>query len=151
AQTLPNCTDRAINHSELYDLGLGFRRSWRPVLNSVSGPSGSAVTLFGAFFQGLSEASGHGAQNSASNYPVAQLRSLGNEQVGYILPSTANGGWSSTSFSFQPVANFAPGPALLTIIVNGIPSEALVVNSDGSEVPTGTDFGSIRGRVTYHN
>ncbi|MEP7338233.1 MAG: kelch repeat-containing protein [Acidobacteriota bacterium] len=152
AQIQPNCNVNALRHSELYDLGLGFNENWQPILNYVSGSSSGPLTIFGTFFQGFSEAAGHGGQNSASNYPVVQLRSLENEQITFILPSAANGGWTKNTFNFQPVANFAAGLALMTVIVNGIPSESLVVTNSGSAVPILDGlFGSISGRITYHN
>jgi uncharacterized protein (TIGR03437 family) len=150
-QIAPNCANAPLKHSELYDAGLGFQEQWRPIISFLK-TTGGIVTVNGAQFRGLSEAAGHGAQSSASNYPIAQLRSLGNEQM-FFLPLNSTGGWSSNTFSFSLLPGFAPGPALLTIYANGIPSVARVVNNNGSEFnsPNATPQGTISGRVVLHN
>jgi hypothetical protein len=79
--------------------------------------------LKGAFFQGISQASGGNTQDSSSNYPVVQLRSLDNSQVTFLFVDPADG-WSDTRFSSVPVKPFPFGPALVTIFTNGIPSSA---------------------------
>jgi uncharacterized protein (TIGR03437 family) len=166
AEVLPNCADDILRHSELYDPGLGQQESWRPTISFLSGgTNGSSadeaiaapeqanlITINGAQFQGISEASGHGAQSSATNYPVAQLLSLGNEQLTFLQLASASG-WSNNTFNFAQLTGFAPGPALLTLYTNGIPSVARVVNSNGSgfTFPNAARTGTISGRVVLHN
>ncbi|HEU0208716.1 MAG TPA: hypothetical protein VFQ78_07030, partial [Candidatus Udaeobacter sp.] len=80
--------------------------------------------LTGSLFQGISQASGgNTTQDSSSNYPIVQLRSLDNNQV-VFLPVDPVSGWSDTSFTSVPVTGLPDGPALLTVFTNGIPSTA---------------------------
>ena len=81
------------------------------------------MQLSGSRFQGISQASGGNTQDSSTNYPVVQLRSIDNEQVTYLFTDPLRG-WSDTSFSSLPAKGFVSGPALATVFTNGIPSEA---------------------------
>ena len=82
--------------------------------------------LTGSRFQGISQASGGNFQDSSTNYPVVQLRAIDNSQVAF-LPVDPTAGWSDTSFTSTPVNNFPPGPALVTVFTNGIPSDSKYV------------------------
>ena len=114
--------------AELYDVGLGFSSAWQPVITVAK--AGKSLQLTGSQFQGVSQASGGNTQDSSSNYPVVQLRNIDNSQVAFLLVDPVRG-WSDTSFRSSPVRNFPPGPALVTVFTNGIPSSAkyLVVPS----------------------
>jgi N-acetylneuraminic acid mutarotase len=115
-----------LTSAELYDVGLGFSASWQPVISAASPQLalGRGLTLSGSRFQGISQASGgNTGQDSSTNYPVVQLRRLENEQVLYLPVDPANG-WSDTTFTSKPVNGFPPGPALVTVFTNGIPSAA---------------------------
>ncbi len=61
---------------------------------------------------------------------MVQLRNIDNSQVAF-LPVDPVAGWSDTTFTSTPVSNFPPGPALVTVFTNGIPSDSkyLVVTS----------------------
>ena len=113
--------------AEWYDVGLGFDGGWRPRISSVSPKalvSGNSLTLTGTGFRGISEASGgNSSQDSPTDYPVVQLRSLESGQTRYLLPDPA-ANWSATSFTSVPVMNFPIGAALITVFVNGIPSSS---------------------------
>ena len=85
--------------------------------------SGHRLRLTGSRFQGISQASGGNTQDSSSNYPIVQLRSVESSQV-VFLPVDPVGGWSDTSFISRPVRDFPSGPALVTVFTNGIPSTA---------------------------
>jgi hypothetical protein len=75
-------------------------------------------------FQGLSEASSGGFENSASNYPIVQLQRLDNSQVSYFLVDPV-AGWSDSSTTTLPLTSSVPlGPSLVTVFANGIPSAA---------------------------
>ena len=76
-----------------------------------------------ARYSRASQASGGTTQDSSSNYPIVQLRSIDNSQVTF-LPVDPVRGWSDTSFRSTPVRNFPLGPALVTVFTNGIPSTA---------------------------
>jgi len=109
--------------SELYDIGLGFAESSRPQMTTVPSPLilGNSLSLTGSKFRGVSEASGgNGTQNSPSDCPVVQLRSIGDGRV--LSLSSTN--WQTNSYTSLPIANFPLGHALATMFVNGIPSES---------------------------
>ena len=113
--------------AELYDRGLGFIPAWRPLISSV--PSkvkpGDTISLTGTRFKGISEASGGATNNSASNFPIVQLRRIDNEAIHYLQSNAA--GWTDTKFVSKPLTSFQNGPALLTVITNGLPSVSKVV------------------------
>ena len=82
--------------------------------------------LKGSRFKGISQASGGNTQDSSTNYPIVQLRSIDNSQV-VFAPVAPIKGWSDTSFTSLPVTNFPFGPALVTVFTNGIPSRTRYV------------------------
>ena len=109
--------------SELYDVGLGYSSDWQPEIatgSSILRPNGR-LWLVGSRFQGISQGSGANTQDSSTNYPVVQLRSVDNSQVAF-LPVDRVGGWSNTRFLSRRVSDFPSGPALVMIFSNGIPS-----------------------------
>jgi hypothetical protein len=109
--------------AELLDVGRGELLGWRPVLGAATDPppTGTALAVTGTGFRGLGEAAtGLGSQQSATNYPLVQLRRLDNAQVSWLKVDPAVG-WSDTSFPSLPVG-LPPGPALATVFTNGIPS-----------------------------
>ena len=118
--------DVSLASAELYDSGLGFvRPDLQPQIVTVTSPLGlgNSLVLTGSRFQGISQASGGNFQDSSTNYPVVQLRSIDNNQISF-LPVDAIAGWSDTAFTSTPVNNFPPGPALVTVFTNGIPSDS---------------------------
>jgi hypothetical protein len=117
-----------LTSAELYNVGLGFNASWQPQIASVNSPLslGGNLTLTGSQFRGISEGSCGNTQDSPTDYPVVQLRSLGNEQTEFLVPTS----WSGNSFSSVPVSGVPPGYALVTVFVNGIPSPAQVLSID---------------------
>src|SRR5262249_2075242 len=98
---------------------------WQPVIERapLTLKSGKGLRLMGSRFQGISQASYGGTQDSSTNYPIVQLRSVDSGQVAF-LPVDPVSGWSGTTFRSTPVPGFPPGPALVTVFTNGIPSEA---------------------------
>jgi hypothetical protein len=115
-----------LSGSELYDVGSGFSAAWRPQIASVTSPLalGSSLALAGSGFRGISTASSGGMQDSPTAYPLVQLRSLESGQTMFLLPTN----WQTNFFASAPVWPFAPGYALATVFVNGIPSTGAVVN-----------------------
>jgi len=113
-------SDRSV---QLYDVGLGFRESWTPKIHDITHTNDKEIILSGSGFEGVSQASGGNTQDSSSNYPLVQLRSLDTSQVAFILADPAQG-WSDTTFGSLPLKDFLPGPALVTVVTNGIPSMA---------------------------
>ncbi len=112
-----------VGTSETYDVGRGENGAWRPVLSTATTPvvEGGACAVTGAGFRGLSEAGGGDTRQSATNYPLVQLRRLDNEAVRW-LPVSSTAGWSNGSFTSASLAGLLPGPALVTVFTNGIPS-----------------------------
>jgi hypothetical protein len=131
-------TSGTLASTELYDTGLGFvRPDWQPQIATATFMSSGNVTLTGSQFQGISQASGGNYQDSSSNYPVVQLRDIDNSQVAFLAVNPT-AGWSDTAFTSAPVNNFPPGPALVTVFTNGIPSDAKYVLVCSQCVPTVT-------------
>jgi hypothetical protein len=109
--------------SELYDTGLGFADTSRPQITPVSSvlTLGNGLFFLGSKFRGVSEGSGgSGTQNSPSDCPVVQLRSIANGR----LLSLSSTNWQNNFYTSLPIANFPIGHALATMFVNGIPSES---------------------------
>jgi hypothetical protein len=78
----------------------------------------------GSKFRGASEASGgNSSQNSASDCPVVQLRSIESEQILFLSSAS----WQTNSFVSLPVTDFPAGYALATAFVNGIPSASSIL------------------------
>lgn len=128
-----NLSSVSLNSSELYDTGLGYKDEWRPTIADVSTLSlNSAFYLVGRGFTGYNnaEASGGSYNNSATNYPLVQLRRIDNGQTKWLdMDTFTSGGYSSL-----PVTDFPTGPAMVTAFVNGIPSvsQYVLVSNPGS-------------------
>jgi large repetitive protein len=112
--------------AELYDAGLGFSAAWQPQIATATSPLnlGSSLALTGSGFRGVSAASGGNTQDSPTDYPLVQLRSLESGQTTFLLSTN----WQTNSLTSAPVWRFPPGFALATVFVNGIPSAGTLVN-----------------------
>jgi N-acetylneuraminic acid mutarotase len=115
--------------TDLFDPGLGFEQVWRPSIQPVfrAVENGKTLTLSGTGFRGynLVDAAGGNTYTTPSNLPVVQIRRLDNEQLTWVSPQA----FSATSYTSQVLAGLPAGPALVTVFVNGIPSEARVVQA----------------------
>jgi hypothetical protein len=119
----------ATNAVDIYDPGLAFKASWQPQLATFTSPlpSGGILSVTGTGFRGLSDGSGGNlTQDSASDHPVVQLRSLDGAMT--FFPFSTN--WSTNFLVSVPVGAVPVGPALLTVFVNGIPSASSMVFID---------------------
>ena len=117
-----------------------MRPDWQPQIATATSPLvlGSSLMLTGSRFNGISQASGGNFQDSSTNYPVVQLRDIDNSQV-VFLPVDSTAGWSDAAFTSRRVNNFPPGPALVTVFTNGIPSDSkyvLVTTPTPTPTPT---------------
>ena len=124
----------AINSAELYDAGLNFQPAWQPITTFTQSPlriGVDALMLTGTGFKGISEASGGSANDSATNYPIVQLRSLSNEQT-LFLPSPS---WSDTGFTSALIPPFPLGIAMVTVFTNGIPGQSTFTQIISSVLP----------------
>ena len=116
----------ALASTELYDIGWGFSSSWQPQIAAFTSPlaANGSLTLTGSNFRGMSEGSGgNGNQASPTDYPVVQLRRLDNEQTVFLLSTS----WQTNSYTSAPVSGLSAGWAMLTVFVNGIPSQSSVL------------------------
>lgn len=111
--------------AELFDTGLGYSNAWQPQILNASSPFNvlDGLTLSGSQFRGISEGAAGVSQDSPSDYPLVQLRSIENGQTMFISPTN----WSATSFMSRPISYFPAGYALATVFVNGIPSTSSIV------------------------
>ena len=116
----------SIASAELYDVGLGFSSDWQPEIARATFRPRNRLFLTGSRFQGISQASGGNTQDSSTNYPIVQLRSIDSSEVVFLQ---ANPGrrWSDRRFISVPLSGFPSGPALVTVFANGIPSTASYV------------------------
>src|SRR5204863_2781630 len=101
--------------TELYDIGLGFSAPWQPQIATVTSPLSlaSGLEITGSQFRGISGGSSGNSQDSPTDYPLVQLRSIESGQTMFLL--TTN--WSTNSFTSLPVWSFPPGFALATVFV----------------------------------
>jgi len=111
---------------ESFDRQLGLSASSRPQITSLASTlyPGESLALVGTQFRGVAGGSSGNSQDSSSDYPLVQLRSLESGQSGFLLASN----WSTNSFASLPVWNFPPGWAFATVFVNGIPGTSSIVN-----------------------
>jgi hypothetical protein len=137
--------------AELYDIGLGFVASSQPLISSATSPLQLTTTnlvLSGSRFQGLSGASSGNTQDSSTNYPLVQLRSLANEQTRFLASDPATN-WSDTSFTSEAVSNFPAGYAMVTVFTNGIPSDSKLILLTPPPLPgAALDFDGVDDTVT---
>ena len=115
-----------IPTAESFDAGLGFSASSRPQVSSLPASinPGNSLTILGSQFRGVSGGSSGNLQDSSSDYPLVQLRSIEGGQTTFLLAAS----WSTNSFTSMPVWNFPPGYALATVFVNGIPGTGSILN-----------------------
>ncbi len=130
-----------LSSAELYDVGLGFSASWQPQITTFTSPlsAGGSLTMTGSRFRGISGASGGNSQDSPSDYPVVQLRSVESGQILFLRPTN----WSSTSYTSAAVNGLPPGWTLATMFVNGIPSTASLLNIVGTKAAATVTLGNL--------
>ena len=114
--------------TQIYDPGLGYNEDWRPVILSSTEPGdGGFLELTGTGFRGYqySEAAGGGTYSTTTNLPVVQIRRLDNGMIKWVRAAE----YSESSFISSTLWGLQKGPLLVTVFVNGIPSEARLINS----------------------
>ncbi len=123
----------SVATSQRIDSGLGFTPANQPVVKkfgNIQVVAGAILKLTGTGFDGISEGTSGEFGPSASNIPVARLQSLANGQIlepGLNLAKGAKG-FTDTTLESAPVYGLPAGPMLLSVVVNGISSEAQVLN-----------------------
>ena len=136
--------------AEEFDIGLGFSPSWQPTLSTVPATVnlGGDLAVSGTRFRGISGGSCGNTQDSPSDTPGLQLRSLQTDQQVFVSASA----WTSNSFTSGPISGLPAGHVLATIYVNGIPSSSAIIRLDAPAfLVQGTRLsnGSFQLNVTY--
>jgi hypothetical protein len=126
-----------LSSCEIYDRRLDFAEAWRPFVSQVPAQiiPYQELTFTGTGFRGLSEGSTGSTNQSATNYPLVQLRRVDNEQILWLSPGKP---WSNSSFTSAPVGGLGYGHTLLTVFVNGLPSLSKLIpvwNSQAMPLP----------------
>jgi len=106
------------NRTELFD---ATPFPFRAQISSVSSPvnQGGSLVITGAQFRGFSGGStGSGSQDSPTDYPLVQIRSIESDRA--IFLSAAS--WSGNSFVSGPITGMPPGWAMATILDSTFPS-----------------------------
>lgn len=129
--------------AEQYALDLGFVDSRRPVVSGTNSPllPEGVLQVTGSGFTGDSEASDGATNNSATNYPVVQLRRIDNDQIEWTSPAPSSIR-SATDYQSAPLSALPLGSYALTVLVNAIPSQARVVTVVAT-LPTTTTITSV--------
>jgi hypothetical protein len=111
---------------ELYNPGFDFNVLLRPRIDTVNSPLGfgDGLSIIGFGFLGSGLKPNDAGQDSGVNPPLVQVRSLETGQTRLLTVTN----WSATSLGTVSLASFPPGPALVTVSVNGISSVGSVVN-----------------------
>ena len=119
----------AFTKARLYDVNLGYGVGRRPTVSAIAKPFAVGVTaqLTGTLFGGDSEGSAGTTRDSATDYPLLQLRRIDNEQQAWVRASAGNTR-SPTSFASARVAGILSGPVTATVYVNGVPGLASAEN-----------------------
>ncbi len=144
-------TNAPQTSTAFYDPGFAFLRpTWQPQISSAiltSSSDGFHLFLSGSRLQGISQSSGGNSQESATNYPVVQIRSIDNGQEAF-LPPDPEFGWSDQLFRSTVINGFPFGPALVTVFANGIPSDAFYLSVQSSNPgPNPSSLGNISTRL----
>ncbi len=124
-----------LSSAELFDPGLGVTGARRPIIVTATNPVslGATLVLSGTGFRGDSEASNGAYNSSPANIPVVQLLRIDNQQLAWIDQSGTSM-FSNSAWSSAIVNGLQPGPHLLTMFVNGIPSASRLIGV----VPSGS-------------
>ena len=118
---------------EMYTPDAGGDPSWKPVLTNFPDTLivGKAHTISGTQFNGLSQACSYGDDaQMATNYPIVQLKS--GSKIYFLRSSNhstmgvATGNATVSTNIFVPT-NVPAGPAIMTVIANGIASDPVSV------------------------
>lgn len=116
-----------IDSAELYDVGLGFSESRRPVISSspTSQTQPGTMTLSGTGFRGDSEGSSGTTTSSATNYPLLHLQRIDNDLTLFVGSSAS---WTDSSFISSTLSGLPAGYYRITIFTNGMPSVQRLVS-----------------------
>ena len=152
-----------VSQVELYDVGLDALPTVAPALTNVFGEgSGKVNCVSGIRFQGGGEAASGNSNSSNANYPVVQLMRLDNEQTYFLSPDANSNqctfkGWSNNSYASLTVPattqpgtnnNLLPGPAMMTVFSNGVPSSRAFIVAPGANVGGGViSLANVIGRI----
>lgn len=113
---------------ERFDPGLGYLPAWQPVLDEQASPlvAGHPATIGGSGFTSDSEGSFGLFYGSATNYPLVQMRRIDNGQVRWLEPDPVKP-YTDTLIHIPDLTAFPRGQTMVTVFVNGIPSQAQII------------------------
>jgi hypothetical protein len=139
----------------LYTNGGSPQDAWRPVITSSPDQvtPGSTYPISGTLFTGFSEGAMYGDDSQAStNYPLVRITNIGTGHVFYArthghsrMGVVAVGDPTVVTTNFDAPAGMEAGPSELVVVVNGIPSVAVIIN----RTPTTTTVDAATG--DYHD
>ncbi|HEX4342694.1 MAG TPA: hypothetical protein VH255_04850, partial [Verrucomicrobiae bacterium] len=89
-------------------------------------------------FRGKYGGSGNYSQDSSSEMPIVQLRSLENSQTAFLLGTN----WSTNFYASAPLGRFPVGYAMATMFVNGMAGPSTILNIQPS-IPTSTTLSAV--------
>jgi len=117
-----------------------YNRAWRPQVERAPEkvwPGGSFV-ISGTLFNGMSQGAAYGDDNQmATNFPLVRITNLRTGHVFYSRThdhsSMAVASRARVSTHFDVASTQEPGPSLLEVVANGIPSDPVFVYVKGSQ------------------
>ena len=109
--------------AEIFDQSVSST-SWSPVISLVTPVIiGERIGVEGQMFRGQSEGSGgNGSQNSSTGYPTALIVNSASSSVRFLGVDPV-AGWTDTTFTSTPLADFPVGNATLYLMSNGLASK----------------------------
>ncbi len=131
----------------LFQAQLGFDEDWRPALGAwrFHNLPGDQLWVEGLNFRGYNrcQASGGATNDSPTNYPLVQLMRYEGNMILPFLPLDNFDAYNGT-FTSKPLGNFPVGQYLVTVFVNGIPSQpSLLQFGPPAPIPPTPYMGSI--------
>jgi hypothetical protein len=123
------------NRTEMFDATtFPFRAQISGVSSTVD--QGGSLVITGAQFRGFSGgSSGTGSQDSPTDYPLVQIRSIESDRAMFIPAAS----WSTNSFVSGPITGMPPGWAIATILDSTFPSTTtnavFLINSPQATLP----------------
>jgi hypothetical protein len=123
----------------LYSNGGAPPAAARPTITAAPATiaAGGVYTISGNLFNGFSEGAGYGDDaQAASNYPLVRITNTATSHVYYArtfnhsrMGVEPTGSVAVVTTSFQVPTNFENGPAVISVVANGIASLPRTVNS----------------------
>ncbi len=124
----------------VYSNGGAPQEAWRPVITGCVGEvvAGETYSLSGTLFNGLSEGATYGDDAAMStNYPLVRIKNIGTGHIFYARTHDHSrmgvqtlGSTEIVSTLFDAPAGMEAGESELSVVVNGIASNPIIINGD---------------------